>query len=289
MSYTELAYIEATGTQYIDLGFKLNQNHKVDIKFASSGLSAIFGSRHSADYNNIGIANSAGTIVIDFRNGNVGTYRLMHKIIETTPYRVVSGKNGRYLYDATGNLVASNTVQNSQTIQTPGNAYLFYMSYNANGWSISTGQVYYCKVYENDVLIRDLIPVLDEDNVACLYDKVSETYFYNQGSGSFSIPTIVDTGLGWLCRGEYLLQSTSSMATINNRKYYKVNSTPAICFIRKPPSGYVCPALISTDASAVSYYADSGGPWEYNTQFKYLGLTWYYFKGEHGWQNPTIN
>lgn len=50
------------------------------------------------------------------------------------------------------------------------------------GWGI---RLYYCKLYYNNELIRDLIPVLDENNVPCLYDKVTDSFFYNKGSGTF--------------------------------------------------------------------------------------------------------
>ena len=40
----------------------------------------------------------------------------------------------------------------------------------------------------NDNLIRDYAPALDPDGVPCLYDKISEEYVYNSGSGSFITP-----------------------------------------------------------------------------------------------------
>lgn len=48
-------------------------------------------------------------------------------------------------------------------------------------------QLEYCKITDTSTgtLLRDLIPVLDENNVACLYDKVSRNYFYNNGTGEF--------------------------------------------------------------------------------------------------------
>ena len=61
-------------------------------------------------------------------------------------------------------------------------------------------RIYYCKIYDGDTLVRDFIPVLDETNqTPCLYDKVSETYFYNQGTGDF-IPSefIAYTTLGYI-------------------------------------------------------------------------------------------
>ena len=45
---------------------------------------------------------------------------------------------------------------------------------------------YNFRLYDNDVKIMDLIPVKDSNNIVCLYDKVSKTFFYNQGTGNFT-------------------------------------------------------------------------------------------------------
>ena len=46
-------------------------------------------------------------------------------------------------------------------------------------------KIKYYKIYENDTLIQDFIPVVDNNGVACLYDNVSGQMFYNEGSGEF--------------------------------------------------------------------------------------------------------
>ena len=47
-------------------------------------------------------------------------------------------------------------------------------------------KVYYNRIYNaNNELIQDLRPCLDPNNVACMYDMVTGTYFYNQGTGEF--------------------------------------------------------------------------------------------------------
>lgn len=47
------------------------------------------------------------------------------------------------------------------------------------------GYIYYCKITQSDQLVRDYTPVLDPTGIPCMYDKVSETLFYNNGTGSF--------------------------------------------------------------------------------------------------------
>ena len=53
------------------------------------------------------------------------------------------------------------------------------------GEMISYGrhQVYSCQIYKDNILIRNFIPCLDENDRPCMYDTVSEQPFYNQGSG----------------------------------------------------------------------------------------------------------
>lgn len=48
------------------------------------------------------------------------------------------------------------------------------------------GDWYYTKIWKNNELVRDFVPALDDNDVPCMYDNVSQTYFYNQGTGQFS-------------------------------------------------------------------------------------------------------
>ena len=47
-------------------------------------------------------------------------------------------------------------------------------------------KLYSCAMYDGGRKIRDFKPCLDADGVPCLYDLISKTAFYNQGSGSFT-------------------------------------------------------------------------------------------------------
>ena len=46
-------------------------------------------------------------------------------------------------------------------------------------------RLYSFKIYDNNKIIRDFIPVIDDKNIPCMYDKVSGEYFYNQGTNNF--------------------------------------------------------------------------------------------------------
>ena len=53
------------------------------------------------------------------------------------------------------------------------------------GW-YAKEKIYSCRIYENEVLVRDFIPVKDTNEVACLYDRVENKYYYNKGTGTFT-------------------------------------------------------------------------------------------------------
>lgn len=63
------------------------------------------------------------------------------------------------------------------------------------------GKKRFAKIWVNGQLLYDLIPVLDETGEACLFDKVSQQYFYNAGEGKF----------GWMRKSAVMrLRSTVS-------------------------------------------------------------------------------
>ena len=50
----------------------------------------------------------------------------------------------------------------------------------------ATGMIYYAKIWNNDVLVRNFIPAKrNSDNVFGMYDTVTNTFFTNQGTGDF--------------------------------------------------------------------------------------------------------
>lgn len=50
--------------------------------------------------------------------------------------------------------------------------------------SACTGKVLQCQITEGNTLLLDLRPFVDENEVACFYDMVTGTKFYNQGTGT---------------------------------------------------------------------------------------------------------
>lgn len=67
--------------------------------------------------------------------------------------------------------------------------YLFGLNTDGNFAYQSASRIYYCKIWDNGELIRDYIPVIDRDGVACLYDKVNDKLYYNENNGGDSFAT----------------------------------------------------------------------------------------------------
>lgn len=194
-TYTELEYIESTGTQYIDTGITSNQYRKCEIEFITTSLGAtqvIEGCYRD-------ISNVAGDIRNFLRVETDGTLNLQIGNYEQSWYKISSSKltvgnkyNVKYeMLSNSCSLDVNNTkyTSNYGAYLIPDNYNIFVFAcnnMNTNAKDFSCIKLSKLKYYDiNDRLMRDFIPVLDESGVACLYDKVTKTYFYNKGTGSF--------------------------------------------------------------------------------------------------------
>jgi len=181
----ELYYIESTGTQYIDTGFKPNQDTRIVATMqcvTSTSYGRLFGcgtyntlNSVMTDYE-VGIT---GTLYIKYGNKTGWTTTTIHGDYETHTYDF--NKNNFYL---DGELVSSNTYGAFQSTSNLG----IFTYINGNNVGQSTeffiGRLYSFQIYDNDVLVRDYISVRVGQE-GCLYDKVSREVFRNAGTGSF--------------------------------------------------------------------------------------------------------
>ena len=91
-------------------------------------------------------------------------------------------------------------ISNTLTQYTPEqNLYLFALNQDGTAYVRRfRGEIYYCKIWDNDVLVRDFTPVPAGDTTYssepatsnCMYDKVTKQYFTNEGTESFGIEQI---------------------------------------------------------------------------------------------------
>ena len=178
--YTALEYIQSSGTQYIDTGRKLTQDSNITIDFKIIGEinrnAGIFGSRESASKNNLALfqQTSPNEFICDFSEFQQHRFRAT---LSSERIKIRMNKTGIWVND-----ILKKTWSDVANFETPTNGLIFDIG-NNNG----TGNKAVMRLYSYaDGNAQKLVPCLDANGVPCLYDLISKTAFYNQGSGSFT-------------------------------------------------------------------------------------------------------
>lgn len=182
-----LEYIESSGTQYIDTGFSPSSSTEINaILAALSGQEAfIFGGRDSTSgsaqhrfafyYNS---ADSRGHGNPQFGNENYPSVVL--GMSDLSFHDVTMNSTGLY---EDGSLVK--TFESSSEFSTSSHLALFGC-FTGTSVSRGKGRIKEFEIINDGVLIHSFIPVLDNNDVACMYDEVTGEFFYNQGTGAFT-------------------------------------------------------------------------------------------------------
>ena len=186
--YTQLEYIQSSGTQYIDTLFKHNQNTRVvvdvqatetptanvwvfegristpearhSVFFHQTGANKWYGD-YSSQRKEIGSVTSTERLSIDF---NKNVLSVNGELVTFTPDTFQSTVNLTLLAANTGGTIAGQLSAN----------------------------LYSCKIYDNGVLIRYFYPCKNPAGTVGLYDTVSNVFYGNAGTGTFTAgPEIV--------------------------------------------------------------------------------------------------
>lgn len=186
-NFTKLDYIESSGTQYIDADFIANQDTRIIIDFTdlNSSTKFITGARRSNGTNSFSlVAVSSNTLRSDYSDPSE------QKILTST-----KEINDRYVIDKIKNvtkLYKDNVLLNEVTatyteFSTGFNVYIFTINNSGTPHrDMANIKLHSFKIYDGNTLERDFIPVLDSNNVACLFDRVNNKFYYNQGTGTFN-------------------------------------------------------------------------------------------------------
>ena len=178
--FTELAYIESTGTQYINTGYTPTLNSKIRVKFAPVTKNNIgyFGARYDP----------YRFCCTTFSSGNQFAFAVSNNAWSSNRQTISLNT----IYDCVaenGKQTINGTEYTESTVSSWGNVYNFKLAgVSAVGQVQSTSAKYYlCQIWENGVLAMDLVPAKrNSDSVVGMYDLVSGSFLTNAGSGSFS-------------------------------------------------------------------------------------------------------
>lgn len=181
--YTELEYIQSSGTQYIDTGFKPNQDTRVQMDFqligSYSSIRALFGVRDES-------SGTAPQQFVFWNNGSnsfrtdyFGTQKTISGLTVTDRFIVDKNKNVTTIGEET----ATNTSANGQCIY---NIVLFGINTVGSVSFFSALNLYSCQIYDNGTLIRDYVPAKNSSGIVGLYDVVNNEFYQNAGTGTFT-------------------------------------------------------------------------------------------------------
>lgn len=183
--YTPVEYLESTGTQYIDTNYKPNGNTIIELKYQTPTQNTIqqgiFGARDSG---NNRFTLFTGIVKDGFQadyatSSSLSNYNQNIPGVDGTAINVIKMSNSFTINNNDIKKIPKVNFQNSR------NMYLFANNNNGIAQLPMKGYIWYFKIYEGDILVRDYIPVLDSSNRPCLYDKVEDKFYYNQGTGEF--------------------------------------------------------------------------------------------------------
>ena len=186
--YKRLEYIRSTGTQYVDSGFKPNNNTRVVLDFeptaAYSSIVGIFGTRdeNSGTAKNQFVFWNSGASA--FRTDYYGTQKTLS--VSTLLKRQTVDKNKNVT--TIGSVSVTNT---ASTGQCANNLYLFCANSAGTANYFSKLKLYSCQIYDNGTLIRDYIPCQTASGEIGLWDDVNSVFYGNAGTGTFTAGPVV--------------------------------------------------------------------------------------------------
>ena len=174
--YQEVEYIESTGTQYIDTNVNCSSEFSILIENSFTTLDGVqlFGAYQSPKRTHYGVVNH------NLYMPTVENRQTLEHI-----FNIDTNKHQYYLssklYKFDDKVVANGNFEFTDEI----NFYLFSRNVNGISSNYCNSKLYSVKIWISNTLVRDYVPVIDSSGIPCLYDKVEDKFYYNEGSGEF--------------------------------------------------------------------------------------------------------
>ena len=172
--FTKLAYIQSSGTQYIDTGIVPKNNTRVDADCDityGTGWIMILG---SYDYNAYFSwwANAAQIYAYYGSQNKSG-----------------NGATGKQTMIANGSkwsASANSFVFSDASFTAPSTMYLFSVHNGGSSYANASMKLYACQIYDDGTLVRDFVPCINASGEVGLYDLVGKQFYGNAGTGTFT-------------------------------------------------------------------------------------------------------
>lgn len=180
-AYQEVEYLQSSGTQYIDTNLLANMSYtyklKLDSIVSSGQYNYLFGSA-VAWQNRMRFVSSYYSTEIALNYGDGSYFVALNNF--SSPYNLEL-RGGTWKINGISQPSIGGSVSPILT------DYLFATSSN-NYPAKSSYKLYEYSVYNGNTLVREFIPCYRKsDSVAGLWESVTETFFVNDGTGTFTV------------------------------------------------------------------------------------------------------
>ena len=188
--YTELEYIQSTGTQFIRTTYRANPKTKIYIDYklnATNGQQYLFGSTSNnalcfAAYVNGSKPSGGKWSEFSYDVATLGPGHATSTTVNTARHQLTL--SAKYHIEQWTNVTYTN-VSTAATKNTAGPIGIFGLNATGNTWK-SKMNLYSFKIWDNSILVHDFIPVRrNGDDVLGLFDKIENKFYTNAGTGTF--------------------------------------------------------------------------------------------------------
>ena len=200
-NYTEVECLESTGIQYINTLYEPTENTTLIVDAQLTDTTTAF-TIAGLIHNNNGLTQQLkrfhiGTYQSNWHFGCSASSATSSWINFATP--VVDAN--RHTFELRGSGYCRIDDTTNQINASAGNyeipIYLFARNQfvNSTADSFSKVKIYNVKIYENNTLVKNFVPVRDNNNIGYLYDTVERQIFSNSGTGNFLLGKDVENSL----------------------------------------------------------------------------------------------
>lgn len=190
-TYEVLEYIEGVGTQYVDTGFKPNQDTKAEMTVIFTSVTTD-GTSQDCLWCARGASNINSFVMFRLQTSFRSDYNTtLQPISDIT---VEANKSYTLCMDKNKVYVDNELVHTFDEATFAPSTNMTIFASNVAGQGLANYgkyKMYSCKIWDNDVLVRDFVPIKTAKGVVGLLDLVENKGYYNAGTGAFIAGEVV--------------------------------------------------------------------------------------------------
>lgn len=187
--YKQVEYLESTGTQYIDTGFIPTEKTKSSVEMQCTDWTTMRANFFGAgDYTINARFNVGMNISKTYFQWNIAD-KYYENITVRNTNRILITMDAPNKMITFGDTKITKIEPNYNLIN---NGTLTFWLFSASSAYKSYCKIFNCKIWNENKIVRDLIPCIDSNNKPCMYDTVSKKTFYNQGTGEFLYGEVIN-------------------------------------------------------------------------------------------------